>query len=415
MFFGSHGARLEQLLVYPLAGLTLGWSVLHGTRKVISSGPLLPVVGVLLGIIAWTTFGTFVVRGELVSIATVVSHLENYAQPVAVILLLGGALGGLSGQRVSRALEGSCRLLIALVSVNAVLAFLSAWVDMTMLMRYFAGAPDAAGLTVWEYARHMGRYSGVFNQPIEAGVAYSIGLFCWIYLRRVRGARCVPDYGLLYLIFLGGLLTVSKAFVVVGLALAGLYWIWTGRGSQGLWNEALEGGAALAVLAGAAGTALQVPRWREVGQIWALMTGWAQPDALAFYTADRLGKEGTRVQGLFEGVWDEAPILGLGFGAVETLDSGYGEFFVQGGVVALAGYVFLLLLMGGTGVRRWRRPEGRFLVMLVLLAAFVSVGGPVVTANRAGMAFWVLATLIYSTFSIGEGESVDSEREPQWA
>ena len=74
------------------------------------------------------------------------------------------------------------------MAVNGLVAVLASYVGAARipLLRLFWAA--GGGVTVAELAAGNGRFSGVFNQPAEAGVAYSLAAFCLVFLMR-SGAR----------------------------------------------------------------------------------------------------------------------------------------------------------------------------------------------------------------------------------
>ena len=43
------------------------------------------------------------------------------------------------------------------------------------------GNPGDSGLTISDRAATMGRYCGVFDQPMENGLTYSLGVLAWTY------------------------------------------------------------------------------------------------------------------------------------------------------------------------------------------------------------------------------------------
>ena len=108
-------------------------------------------------------------------------------------------------------------------ALNGVLAVVSARQDLSAFLRHFwfsnvsLSADGVAGR-----AAELGRYSGVFNQPAEAGLMYGVGALVAVYCYRHRPGRLAL---LLAFIVLGGLICVSKIFIMIGLPLT-LWYLW---------------------------------------------------------------------------------------------------------------------------------------------------------------------------------------------
>ncbi|MDQ1228604.1 hypothetical protein [Sphingomonas sp. SORGH_AS_0879] len=240
--------------------------------------------------------------------------------------------------------------------------------------------------SVWTQAQEIGRFSGIFNQPLEAGVFYSVALmalvFCWKYAR-VNKLLLV---GLLVLIMAGGGLSLSKNFIVVGIVCSAALAIWIGVIPFWL------------VLAIALPTMLIVPplfvRYNP-DYVDSLVALYYTGGLFSALTAGRFGQADSQVSILFQSLFEVGDWpLGRGLGSHLPLDNGFLEFFYQGGIVALGGFVIALLALLIHGWRHRAMDQGRFLVMLILFTIGASLGGPAFTANRANI---VLLLLIAAT------------------
>ncbi len=112
-------------------------------------------------------------------------------------------------------------VMVVCLSVNSVLAVISSYTGLDrlpFLARFWTAS--GSGESVAELAAGNGRFSGLFNQPAEAGVAYCLAAFCLVYLVSAgsAGSRAtwLPCW---VLVMLGGLMTQSKIFMVGGLAI----------------------------------------------------------------------------------------------------------------------------------------------------------------------------------------------------
>ena len=60
----------------------------------------------------------------------------------------------------------------------------------------------------------MGRYIGLFASPFEGGITYSLGILGWLWAANISNNKSFFNQILLVLMFIGGILAVSKAFLV---------------------------------------------------------------------------------------------------------------------------------------------------------------------------------------------------------
>jgi hypothetical protein len=252
---------------------------------------------------------------------------------------------------------------------------------------------QAAPGSVASLAAENGRYTGIFNQPAEAGIAYGLALFCLIFLTqrgtRLRGgpALCAPVAGGALLIT-GGVLTVSKMFLFLALPLAAILVM---RARRNRVRVVL----AAALIAGAfwlLGHAGMLPAW-PTGS--AELHGLLSPSGplVSTYTANRYGQGGSlgpvASDVLRSSLW-------YGFGA-GGLDVPYDSMWIE--VLAVSGLIglVLLLLILGALAHRWvrlrgslGRPEWLLAGASLALAAGGSLGLPSLTANRASTLLWLI-------------------------
>jgi len=388
----AYGVRTEHVLIYGMLPLAL-LALLLKRRPILVFPPLLRLWGTMLAITLWTLMVTFLGPRNYESGMKVIAHLENYVQPIAIILILVAFVRPMSEETASLLFHRTCQALIAMLVLNSLLVLASVFVNLSGVLHHFVGAGDAAGSTVSARAASMGRYSGVFNQPMESGLAYSLGLLAWASLIHRTNRVTLTDYATLAFLFLGGVISVSKIFIAGGCPLFLMYLTSVGRTRQ-LFNWKL-------IVAGVLVTAVSVKvlqQWVGLDFFLRLFRarGGEEANLIALFTAGRFGHEEAFVHLLFARVWEEAPLYGFGFAAQSLLDNAFLEFFMQGGLPALLGYVLLVLSLGVIGMQQWRRgtPEGRLLLAIFVLISGGGVGAPVLTLNRASTVLWVLLSLI---------------------
>jgi hypothetical protein len=257
------------------------------------------------------------------------------------------------------------------------LAFSTVFFDMNWLQDYFVKSNEAG---VWSQALAIGRFTGVFNQPLEAGVFYSVALFSLVYL--VSLGHCEGWRFWVFFIFIlsGGVLSLSKNFIVLGMAITLIYAFSIKLISFLRIALLLFFLFVMLCLLFVFGNENYANSFQEL---------YSEGGLLLALTAGRLGGD-TEVNRL----WDSLFLLnnwlfGVGLGAYLPLDNGYLEYFYQGGVFALFGYLLFIIGLINLGMRHWSKKEGKLLFFMGVFISLSSLGGPVITANRASISLLV--------------------------
>jgi hypothetical protein len=302
-------------------------------------------------------------------------------------------------------LRAAAPLLVCGMCANAVIA----WAQLVhgraalgVLPRFWDAIPSAGSVAA--NAAENGRYTGIFDQPAEAGIAYGAALLLLIWLART-GWRHLPVAGATVLLMTGGVITLSKVFLLAAIP-AAVVTVLRGRARVRVIAAAAAAGGAL-WLAGSAGV---LPAWHLGGQDLAAL---AHPTGslTAQYTAHRYGAGGTLAPE-FTDVIRNAPAAGFGAGGLAgpAYDSLWQEVLVVSGVL---GVLLAAALLGAVAWRlasRWRlfpRPERHLAAGILFLAAASSAGIPSLTANRAATLLWLpLGLLLCASLRPGHSDSV---------
>jgi 4-amino-4-deoxy-L-arabinose transferase-like glycosyltransferase len=291
-----------------------------------------------------------------------------------------------------------------LLAANTILAIASVFFDTWPLVRLFVREAAATGTSVWENAALNGRYSGVFDQPMEAGVAYSAGLAAWVYWVARLGRPATRHLILLGALVIGGFLSVSKVFILGGLPLGMLYLVWMFRMKPSTIARYFVAALVFAAVFVPAAIWLMY-RWSGQGFFLRLFDAdlISSQGLIALYSAGRFGGGPTTVASLFATTWAEAPLQGFGFGAFSPLDSAYIQFFYQGGLVALLFYGLALVALAVHAYRHRRvaPEESRLLMVLLVLVLGAGIGAPALTLNRSSVVLWTMIVLAVSTSAAG--------------
>lgn len=395
------GVRTDHLVIYGAALWTLA-QVGSGPRKLTLPPTLWVVIACLGAATLWTL--TVSLLAGLAPTMEIIAGAESYFQPVALVLGLAVLVAAGPWNERRRLVSTSVMVICLLLAANTAIAVASIFFDTWPFVRLFVRETTATGASVWESAALNGRYSGVFDQPMEAGVAYSAGLAAWVYWVAKIGRPRIRHLVLLGALVLGGFLSVSKVFILGGLPLCMLYLARTFRMKPGTILRFCL--ATIMFAAAFVPAALWLLR-RWSGQSFFLRLFDADlissQGLVALYSAGRFGSGPTTVAGLFATAWKEAPIQGFGFGAFSPLDSAYIQFFYQGGLVALSLYLLMLGALAVHAVRHRRAApdESRLLLVLLVLVAGAGLGAPALTLNRSSVVVWGLIVLAVTTSSIG--------------
>jgi hypothetical protein len=370
--------RTEQAAIYGLLLLILPFTLL-------SMRP--PIQGLRL-IISWVAY----LLAALIAVVipplqrtswlpgSPISGLDNLLLPLALMVLIFAAVKRAAAPGL---LLFAGKLIALAVALNGVLAVVMTRVDLSALLRPFV-APAGATSTVAERAAELGRVAGVFGQPAEAGLAYGLAGLAACYVWRERPLRmCL----VLVPIILGGLLCVSKIFILGGLPLI-LWAVLRGRRS---------GDASLVLVAGAAALGVTqsglLNNWIGAQYLNRLLQGTGS-DPLYFFTAGRLGEQST-LSGVIDQVQLVNPWFGVGIeGLSVPYDNGWVEAFVIAGIVGVACYSMTLVVMFAMARTDADAARRAFMTAVAVLAVGGSIGIPALTANRVGSLLWLLTALV---------------------
>lgn len=375
------GMRTEQVTVYTAAGvgiLLCGWTRVRPTAL----GAL--VLGLLL--IEWVVavIGAIVVPPNLspFPFGNKLAGLDNLTLPIAVLGFVWLIQAAHSDH--NRQLQTVCRVVVIAMCANALLAYWSQAHDLTPLLRHFW---DSAGLTgsdsVAGRSAQLGRFTGLFNEPAEAGLMYSIALLSAIYLYRSRSIRLALIAALL---IMGGVLTVSKTFLLVGLPIAAFQLLQ----SPGRRRRVL---AFVAV-----GVCASVVNGSGVMRNWIggrFLSNLLHPQAglIEVYTAGRFGQQST-LGGVTAAVLHNEPLFGFGAaGLAVPYDNAWVEALAVSGLMGALAFSGLFAAFA-VGCRRIQiRANRRFAGGLLMALLGASLGLPALTANRCATVVWLLLGL----------------------
>jgi hypothetical protein len=126
--------------------------------------------------------------------------------------------------------------------------------------------------------------------------------------------------------------------------------------------------------------------------------------SLVFFSAGRYGADASGVVSRANYIWQQSPFYGLGMGMRTIVDNAFLEVFWIGGLVALAIYVFIIIVPLLQGVINFKvSNEAQLLVVLSIFVITVSTGAPVLTKNKFATVFWLIVTLLFVVMELNKG------------
>lgn len=323
--------------------------------------------------------------------------VDDYLTALSAITL---ATLWLSSQYRPRQLLDTIALTIVAGSVaSSFFALAGLWVDTKPVGYYFWAGVDADGSlqtnSVAVGALSNGRVTGIFNQPAEAGICYSLGAFAVVYMlsrSRTLAARITLLLSLA-VITVGGFMSISKVFILIGLPAAVIQLLRTRVAVNKLLFIVLSPPlAVLFVIRPLAG------KWSGASRLAMFFDRLeARPNGTVSTVTS--GRWGNNTQGGIAPAFSEAmhisPWFGLGSGGTvgTPYDSVWLEVVIVGGLIGLGltMCIMVAILARLFSKRPARPPEvqalGLSLVILVVLGSF---GMTVLTANRTAVCLWLL-------------------------
>lgn len=367
-------------------------AVIYGTLIVLLPFTLprlsIPKFGGLICLV-WAAYAAVGLMGALNSddiisrwpVGSIPAGIDNLVLPMATMLLIWLAV---PRSAAAELLSLAGRLIAYATAANGVLAAVMTQIDLSALMRPFV-APGETGSTVAERAAELGRVAGIFGQPAEAGLAYGIGGLAACYVWRDNPRRM---YLVLLPIIIGGLLCVSKIFILVGLPLI-LWRVWRTHKVSRVRLILL----ATVIVVGISESGM-AKQWLGFEYLARLFSPSVNADIVNFYTAGRLGGSST-----LSAVTDEVARIGPWFGVGASglrvaYDNGWVEAFVVAGIAGIICYSATLVIIFSMGWSDADISRRALITSLAIFAAVGSLGVPALTANRSGTLLWVLVALV---------------------
>lgn len=370
--------RLEQIVIYGLASLSV---IVAAGRLRVSFFTDAWLAGLWIGIILLTTASTVVPVQTWAQVQNgPLSGVDALILPLAAM-----SLHTLFSSAPQALLNSWLSAVISVASINTLAAISSALFGLQWGAFWSSNSDDSTAAR----AAGQGRYSGLINQPAEAGFIVGLALiFAVLHFRR----RPILMVSVSTLLIVGGTLTASKIFLVGALPIA--LFIGMSRLPARSWLRVLT----LSVIGMGAWLFLIPDQLKDLSRA-ALPLDQLQrfsiavrEDVLSGLTANRFGGSAT-LSTPIELVMEGPRYFGYGFrGLPLPYDSAWVEIFIMGGIVGVAILVGVMVRLAYLAFAMPAPLKLGFLCLL-LLAFGASVGFPVFTGNRTATILWVTITL----------------------
>ena len=385
IYLGS-AIRVEHLIIYPAMLIFFILSISSKHLIVNDYFKLLFLWTNIIIIAILVTIFNFEERDFL----KVLADIESVLQPLAIMFLFIFLFIGTTIHDITLRILNTCKLLIMMLSLNTIIILISTIINITEILKYFWNSNFE--WSVAELAMTNGRYSGIFNQPMESGVMYSIGLFAWLYINEKEKIINFTYTFILNLLLIGGIYSVSKIFLFGGLILF-LFGIFLNRAVLGkIFYPSL-----LTTIFGYVAYYYLLKNW--TGLDYLLRFIGSNDGIVNLITSGRYGGDNSQQSQFFYNLFKESPIYGRGFGVTEVYDSGYYFFFAISGSIGVA---ILIIVLASLLVKSFKfiiqnsfQAESKFFLYLTILILGSSFGSPVMTLNRTSIVLWVFMGLLY--------------------
>jgi hypothetical protein len=343
---------------------------------------------------AAATLGASTFFSPILPPGSLTAGIVNNLMPIASIIITTGWIT--RGFRRAFIFRTVGVVLVTAMCINSVISMVQIRVNLTPLLQHFWDATSGATTsnTVALLAVGNGRYTGIFNQPAQAGILYGLALLMAVHLwsgssHRRRGASVIPAL----LIIAGGFLTVSKVFILVAFPLFLLVAFPKAEARTRQVIKMLGWITALVIVVSLIGASNVFPGFKQL-QYDIGLTG--QGGFITRFSGGRVGLGGSLIQ-LFKIIMRVSPIYGVGLrGMSGAVDSSWTSVALTAGLI---GVIFLITLstslIWGYFRGRVKDQTGGVGISMLILTIISSIGFPIFTGNRISSILWVLLTCLF--------------------
>jgi hypothetical protein len=395
--FPVQGIRIDHFVIYIMSIYLIFRNIknFYYTKKnIFVQSILLTFLSLIIVFIA-RTFTTF----SYASIFKVFADLDNYTQPILLTFILYYLIYDLKIEDISNIFIFIYKNICILLIVNTFLAISSIFYG-PWFIEYFntSGNVEEGAVTVFDIATRGGRFSGIFNQPIEAGVSYGLMLITstYIYYQKKLNKLIISNLFILIstiFIFIGGILSVSKVFFPLSFFISSIIFIYYNKNKLlTILKTVFSIFSILFIL-----IVTIFSQWEGSDYFLRLIYIAEDQDLISLYTADRFSGDNNEGAIITKQLNNPDLVLGLGFGSIQTPDNAYLEILYFGGYIAIIIYLFffIILFYFTFKYRNYDKNTSIFIFSLIIFILISGLGAPIFGMNRSNI---FLVSILISTF-----------------
>jgi hypothetical protein len=318
------------------------------------------------------------------NISQILSGLDNYLLFATTFYISSVFFNYNKNYEVNEIMLYYCYLIcfnsvIALVSISGFISEFLNFFHSTTIENIELGVNSVSTLS-----SQMNRFTGILDQPLEAGFAYSIALFSLIYIYSSNFITLNKFLILSLIISIGGIITISKVFVLCGLFLSFSYFFT-------IININLRNIMSVLFI------------WLLFGFFFELTLFYS--GGTDFY--NRLFDFSNLYSNIIEGRYQENSSInneliniynnylffGAGFTGRSIYDSGYFQYLIQGGLITLISHLCILFYVNYQAYFISKNIF-KLISFINILQLITLMGGPTILSNRVPIYLAILFSLI---------------------
>ncbi len=395
--FGGSGIRVEHLVIYPMSIYFLFFFDKNYKLDKSIFGLIIIHVFILISISLITIIGKY----PILNYYKLFADIENHLQPIATIFLVSFVFYKTNDEDKKLLFFFVLKTLLFVMMINTFIAITTFFFDTWQFLKYFVGdsISDASDSIAGRVLKDNGRILGIFGQPFEAGISYSIALFSIYLLHENKQIVGFKLYFSILIIFIGGILTVSKIFFPLTFV---ILFVLLFLNKKINYKHFFYFFIFLILFI------LTISKyWNGFDYLLRLfyIGDYANNDEgiVSLMSAGRFGSDDQLILKMFKNVLNESPFFGYGFGTLDgATDNGFYEYFSLGGILGLILYIIVYFILFYFGIKYYKYSKiGKFYFSFLIFIFFADMGCPAFTINRASI---LLITTLISTISIMKRE-----------
>ena len=385
--------RLDQLIVYTLflyfilRSLFLFRIPLHGISIIIFINFLFFIssIGIYL-----VSDNYFLQNRELYYI---IADLESFIIIIALVYVVSNLLNYLDINQLDKVKYKIINFYIILLCIHTLLMIfvtIKSEIPDFILNYYWQTTEMDLINTVAGRSYLNARFTGIFQQPMEVGCAYMIGLFLFVYKCNYDFLVIFKKFTILILLLIGGFLPLSKAFYVgififtllsffklknipifllILIIISYIFFILTFYTPFSNWNG-----------------------FNNIFKIYEMVKTFEFEKIVNAFSGGRFGSVASAQSLMFNQVIENSRIFGFGFGSFAAnevpSDSGYMHIFYLSGVIGLFSFTLALftgLLLAIMNYYNCRINEYLLMLTFIIYIVIVNLGVPIFVLNRVSL------------------------------